>query len=74
MMQNVDARQWLEYALRYARANPAVALLAVAFALPAASAGVSFAAFAFFLVAPVALPVAAVFGLYYFYTSRKRSW
>ena len=64
-MQNLDAesRQWLAYAIRYARANPAVALLALAFALPAASAGLSFAFFAFVLLAPVALPAAALLGV-----------
>ena len=65
LMQNLDAeaRQWLAYAIRYARANPAVALLALAFALPAASAGLSFAFFAFVLLAPVALPAAALLGV-----------
>ena len=71
LAESLDVKQWIEYAVRYARANPAVALLALAFALPAASAGVSFAIFAFMLLAPVAIPAAALFAAYYFFAKRK---
>ena len=59
-LQNVQVREWVDYAIRYARANPALAILAMAFAIPAASAGFSFAVFTFVLLAPFAIPGVAL--------------